>query len=183
MGGLNGNLYLIGYRASGKSSVGRVLGSRLRWPFLDMDREIERRTGRSIRELVEAEGWEAFRLREKELVREIAQRKGLVVATGGGVVLDPRNVEDLRASGLVVLLWVDPEEIVRRLAFDPQEGRRPPLKGDLLGEVREVLEERREKYFSAAHLVVEATSKVPEEVAQEILRRLRWETPLVSSSG
>lgn len=183
MGGLDGNLYLIGYRASGKSTVGRLLASRLRWPFLDMDRELEQRIGRSIRELVEDEGWEGFRSRERRLVEEISRRRGLVVATGGGVVLDPRNVEDLRATGLVVLLWVEPEEIVRRLALDPQEGKRPPLKGDLLGEVREVLEERRGKYFSAAHLVVEATSKAPEEVAQEVLRRLGWEIPSACSSG
>ncbi len=183
MGGLDRNIYLIGYRASGKSTVGRILASKLGWPFLDMDEELERRLGASISEVVKTHGWEAFRGWERELLEEIAKRRGIVVATGGGVILDPRNVTALRVSGIVVLLWVEAEEIVRRLSLDPQEDKRPPLKGGLLEEVREVLEERRPKYIAAAHLVVEATSSSPQEVAEEVLRRIGWETPSVCFSG
>lgn len=163
--------------------MGRVLALSLGKAFLDMDEVLQRRLGAPIGEIVRRHGWGFFRRAERELVRELSAQRGLVVATGGGVVLDPENVRAMRSSGLVVLLWVEPEEIVRRLERDPQEAKRPPLKGDLLREVREVLREREALYLEAAHMVVDGTHRSPAEVAEDILRRVGWGTPSGSCSG
>lgn len=188
MGSDNRNIILIGYRGCGKTTVGTILSRELGRPFVDMDLVIEGKYGLCLAEVIERFGWEHFRKEEKAQILRFSQRLGLVVATGGGVVLDPENVCLLRASGWVFLLWASPEEIVKRLAADPQPSRRPPLKGSLLEEVHEVLREREAKYREAAHFVVESSGRSPEEVAREILRRLkevrfRWVTPLGSSSG
>jgi len=167
------NVILIGYRGCGKTTVGMLLSRELGRPFVDMDLSIEGKYGLPLSEIIKRFGWEHFRKEEKAQVLHLSKKSGLVVATGGGVVLDPVNVDLLRASGWVFLLWASPEEIVRRLASDPKPLRRPPLKGDLLGEVREVLREREASYRKAAHFVVESTGRSPEEVAGEIMQRLR----------
>lgn len=159
------------------------MARRLKRPFLDMDERLMERLGAPIQEIVGRHGWGFFRQAEKALLKEISALKGMVVATGGGIVLDPQNVEVLRGSGLVVFLWVEPEEIVRRLELDPQEEKRPPLKGDLLQEVREVLKEREPLYFRAAHLVVDGTRRSPGELVEEVLRRIGWGIPSGCCSG
>ena len=186
MGGLRGNIVLIGYRAVGKSTVGRLLAKELAMGFLDTDEEIERRLGRPISEIVGEGGWEEFRRLEEEVIEEVSGKSGLVLATGGGVVLKEGNVRKLKESGILVLLWVEPEEIVRRLSQDPCCERRPPLKGNLLEEVREVLEERKGRYFEAADIVVDCTQKGPQDVVREIIGLLGgrgWGTPSGCSFG
>jgi shikimate kinase len=164
-----GNIVLIGPRACGKSTVGRLLAERLGFDFVDTDEEVERRTGLEIAQIVQLYGWERFREEEKEVIKEIMKRESQVIATGGGVVLDEENVKLLKENGIVFLLWLEPEKIVERLKKDPQFEKRPPLKGDLLGEVREVVEERKSLYFSAAHFVLDASKGVM-EVVEEILK-------------
>lgn len=173
MGGDNRNIILIGYRGCGKTTVGLILSRELGRPFVDTDLVIEEKYGLCLSEVIERFGWEQFRKEEKAQVFRLSKESGLVIATGGGVILDPENVRLLRASGWVFLLWASPEEIVKRLASDPKPSKRPPLKGDLLGEVYEVLKERETKYREAAHFVVESTGRSPEEVAKEILGQLK----------
>jgi shikimate kinase len=166
------NIILTGYRATGKSAVGRLLAARLgsAFLFLDMDRLIEQRQGCTIKELVAARGWPHFREAERRLLDELAGRRGLVIATGGGAILHRQAWAALRTSGLVVWLTADRETICRRLAADAAtEGQRPSLTGgNIEEEVAGVLAEREPLYRQGSDLAIDTTSRSPEAIVREI---------------
>ena len=168
------NLVLIGFRASGKTAVGRALAQALKRPLVDLDQVLVAEAGRSIAELVQASGWPEFRRREKALVARYARQQGLVLAPGGGVVLDPDNVRELRAHGIIIWLTADPKVLRARLAQDlPGEASRPSLTGtDTLKEVEEVLNARNPLYQEAAQVTVDTTDLKIAQVVQQILAAL-----------
>ena len=139
------NLVLIGYRATGKTSVGARLAEALHRPFVDLDQVLVREAGRSVADIVAQGGWAEFRRLEKDLVARYRDAQGQVLATGGGVVLDPDNVAALRENGILIWLTADPAAIQARLAQDqPRDANRPSLTGgDTVREVLEVLEDAR----------------------------------------
>ncbi|MHB8067543.1 MAG: shikimate kinase AroL [Desulfobaccales bacterium] len=165
------NLVLIGYRATGKSAVGSRLAQRLARPFVDLDQVLEAEMGRSITDLVAAEGWAEFRRREKEVVARCGRACGQVLATGGGAVLDPENVEILRQNGVVVWLRADPATIQERLSRDQREvSQRPSLTGrSTLEEVAEVLQTRQPLYAAAAQIVIDTDRHSLEQVVEQVL--------------
>ena len=169
------NLVLIGFRATGKTQAGRELARALGRDFVDLDEVLVQEAGRTIQELVALSGWAEFRRREKALVQRYAGRRGLVLATGGGVVLDPENVEALQAGGLIVWLTAPPAAIQRRLALDlPGGASRPSLTSrDPRAEVEEVLKSREPLYRAAARVVVHTDNLTVPEVVQEILSALK----------
>lgn len=173
-----GNIILIGYRAVGKSTIGALVAQRLGRRFVDLDAVLEEEAGESIAALVARAGWPEFRRREKELVQRCAGERGLVVATGGGVVLDPDNVAALRGSGLVIWLQAAPATIQARLRGEAQQlAARPGLtsKGTL-AEVDEVLAAREPFYKAAAMATVAADTASPEVLVQEIINLVEvWE--------
>ena len=131
------NIYLIGFMAAGKTTVGGELASLLHRPFVDLDREIERHAGRSIAELFEQSGEEFFRGLESDLLIEIASRKGQIVALGGGAFAELRNRSRVRETGIAVWLDVPFEVLLDRLRND--RGRplnSPPAQLALLYEAR-----------------------------------------------
>jgi shikimate kinase len=168
------NVVLIGYRACGKTSVGARLAEILRRPFVDFDQVLVEEAGCSIAALVSQEGWEGFRQREKELVGRYAQGRGLVLAPGGGVVLDPDNVQALQEHGVVIWLTAKAGVIQARLADDQATAsNRPGLTGaDALSEVTEVLEARAPLYRRAAQVVVDTTGLTIEQVVEQVLAAL-----------
>ena len=128
------NIYLIGYRGVGKSSVGRSLAPVLGRTFIDTDTELAAQAGMTISQYVRNMGWDAFRKMERSIVQQVCKQNMQVVATGGGVVLDPRNTQLMRNTGLLVWLRALPETIRKRLLNDRQsEQTRPALssKGSL----------------------------------------------------
>ena len=143
------NIVLIGYRGTGKSTVGRLLAARLGRKLLSTDAEIVKRVQRSIPEIVAQEGWEYFRDLESAICRELAGRNGLVIDTGGGAILRAQNVEMLKKNGTVFWLTASVETIVKRIGDDNQ---RPSLTGDksFVDEIQDVLRERTPKYQAAA---------------------------------
>jgi shikimate kinase len=162
-------LFLTGARGSGKSTVAGLLAARLGWAAIDADGELEARAGASIRELFALRGEAHFRDLEASLLAELARREGVVVATGGGVVLRPENRALLRRGGPVVWLRASPEVLWARVAEDPSSSdRRPNLAGGGLDEMRRVLEAREALYRECAHHAVETTGRSPEEVADEV---------------
>ena len=165
------NLVLIGYRATGKTAVGALLAERLGRPLVDLDQALEMEMGRSIAELVAAKGWPEFRRREKEMVARCARVGGQVLATGGGVVLDPENITILRENGVVVWLQADPGTIRKRLARDQvQESQRPSLTGGgTLDEVAEVLQTRQPLYAAAAHVVIDTAGQSIGQVVEKVM--------------
>ncbi len=162
---------LIGYRGSGKTAVGELLGKDLGWKTISTDSEIVRRAGVSIPEIVESGGWDHFRDLESEVLRGLEQEDRIVVDCGGGAILRPENVESLKVNGTVFWLIAGAASIRERIQGDDQ---RPSLTGtgSFLEEVSEVLKEREPKYREAADHAVETDGRTVEEVAGEILRIL-----------
>ncbi len=167
---LQRKVILTGYRACGKSAVGRLLARRLGVAFLDMDKEIEAREGTTISEMVAAHGWPYFRQREAALLAELVGRDRLVVATGGGAIMHQGVWLRLMATGLVVWLTADPATICKRLAADSASpGQRPSLTGaSILAEVEAVLGERLPLYLQGSHLAVDTAGHTPEEIVARI---------------
>ena len=138
---------------------------------MDLDEVLVAEAGRSIADIVAQEGWPGFRRREKELVARFGSRPGQVLAPGGGVVLDPENVQILRENGLIIWLTADSATLSHRLQQDlGSQEFRPSLTGaDPVAEMERVLAEREPLYRAAAHLVVDTTGFSIPEVVNRIL--------------
>jgi len=170
--GRGGGLVLIGYRGTGKSTVGRLLAERSSCRFVDADREIEARSGRSIRSIFAEDGEAAFRdWEERTLAELVAQARGAILATGGGAVLRESNRRRLRAFGFVAWLTGDPAELARRLEADRAGlADRPALTAaGTLDEIARVLAARTTLYRGLADAVIPTDGRDPSEVADAIL--------------
>ncbi|MFO0890796.1 MAG: shikimate kinase [Isosphaeraceae bacterium] len=165
-------LALVGYRGTGKSTVGKILADRLERPFLDADVEIERRAGRSIPSLFADFGEPMFRDWEERTLRDLVlEHPGAVLATGGGAVLRPVNRALLRRFGFVAWLRAEPAELARRLEGEERRGAtRPALTAaGTLAEIEAVLESRLPLYLEVADLTVETSGRTPGQIADVIL--------------
>lgn len=118
MGRFAGNVFLIGPMGSGKTTIGRKVAELLDLRFVDCDQEIESRTGATVNLIFDIEGEAGFRQRESRMLEELAAEEGLLLATGGGAILNPRNRELIKRNGLVVWLKTSVEQQVRRLSKD-----------------------------------------------------------------
>lgn len=169
------NLFLIGYRCTGKTTVGRRLAERLSWAFVDADAEVVDKIGMPIAAWVEKEGWPAFRRAEKEVLGQLCRNDRQVVATGGGVVLEDDNVRKMRSSGRTVWLKAEPGTILRRMRADAASpDQRPPLTDkDLEMEIRDTLAQRRKLYEAAADMAVDTDRSGIDAISEVILSRLR----------
>lgn len=165
-------LALVGYRGTGKSTIGRLLAEQLRRPFVDADDLIVDRAGRTIKAIFEESGEPVFRDWEERVLREVADdHPSAVLATGGGAILRESNRRLLRSFGLVVWLRADPEELARRLEADAMARHdRPSLtSAGTLQEIRDVLEFRAPLYRATAHVEVDTQGETPSEIAGSIL--------------
>ena len=167
-------LVLVGYRGTGKSTIGRIVAERARCPFADADAEFERAVGRSIRAVFEEEGEPSFRLREAALVEslvDLPELAGGVLATGGGAVLAESNRRALRRFGLVVWLTADAETLARRLANsrNPLADRPALTAAGTIDEVAAVLEARLPAYRAAADVEVASAGRSVGEVVESVL--------------
>ena len=165
------NIVLIGYRGTGKSTAGKIVASRLGRAMFSTDAEIVKRAGMSIPEIVAQHGWEYFRDLESQVCRDLAERDGLVIDTGGGAILRSENVERLKHHGILFWLTASVEVIAQRIGRDNQ---RPSLTGtkSFVEEVEEVLRERMPKYQAAANHVIATEGRSVVQVADEIIARL-----------
>ncbi|WP_020469095.1 shikimate kinase [Zavarzinella formosa] len=163
-------IILIGYRASGKTTVGRKLAERLGRPFMDADEYLEAQAGRTIREIFATEGEPGFRDRESAVLRELTGRGPMVLATGGGVVLREENRDRIRAAGFVAWLTADADTLWDRLQTDPvTRERRPNLAGGGLEEVTKMLTVREPLYRALANLEINVAELSPDVAADRIL--------------
>jgi shikimate kinase len=162
------NIVLIGYRGTGKSTVGKLLAMRLGRQFVSTDEEIVKRAKRTIPEIVAQEGWEYFRDLESEICRELAGRDQLVIDTGGGAILRIQNVEALKKNGTLFWLTASVETIAKRIGRDNQ---RPSLTGSksFVDEIQDVLRERTPKYQAASDHVITTDDRSIKQLVEIIL--------------
>ncbi|WP_457570970.1 shikimate kinase AroL [Desulfovulcanus sp.] len=157
------DIYLIGPRACGKTTLGQALAHRLDLPFVDTDIYIQDKMGQNISEIVAEKGWDYFRDIEERSFKEISSRGPQVVSTGGGIVLRPANREILKSSKYVFYLHGQVELLARRMRKDNNQELRPALTNlSLEQEIEEVLREREPLYRQCARLVLDASMSVSE---------------------
>ncbi len=146
---------------SGKSTVGRLIAASIGWPFVDADDEIIARAGMTIPQMFEREGEAGFRRIEREVCQALAVRDRVVIATGGGMLVDPDNRATMLANGLVVTLRATAEDVMSRIGSD---SNRPMLKTDW-----RALMTRRQAAYDSIPYQVDTTGKRPYDVAQAIV--------------
>jgi shikimate kinase len=161
------NIVLIGYRGTGKSSVGKLLAERSGRTLVSTDAEVVRRAGQSIPEIVKQHGWDHFRDLESEVCRELSGKDQLIIDTGGGAILRQDNVARLKSNGILFWLTAEVPTISRRIGGDTQ---RPSLTGakSFVEEIEEVLRERTPKYRAAADHVIATDRKTVVEIADAV---------------
>ena len=162
------NIVLIGFMASGKTSVGRRVAKRLGYRFMDTDQLIESEQGRAIADIFAAEGEPHFRGLETQLLARLRRCDNHVFSTGGGIITTPGNLELLKRIGVVVFLKADLEDILRRLEHDK---RRPKVQGGDLRTKVTTLHGERLPLYQQADVVIETLGKTPNLVAGEVIRR------------
>jgi len=169
------NLILIGYRGSGKSAVGRRLADRLKMKFLDTDDLIEERQGVPINDIVKSHGWGHFRKLEATIIKEISNGDHLIIAPGGGAVLDTDNVRALRKNGIIIWLKADRETLLERMNEDPGTNRqRPTLTGKGTSEeLKEVMSLREPIYERVSEIQIDTSTLDVEAVVGNILTVLK----------
>jgi len=176
------NIFLIGYRCTGKTSVGRSLAKSLGRPFLDADSELVKEQDLNIYEIIRKHGWDAFREIESDVIKRVCDLDDHVVATGGGAVLNDKNVKHMKRSGKLVWLKATPETIKKRILRDKNtKDFRPPLtsKGSV-EEIHETLLNRNPFYEKAMDFDVDTDDIGIDEVCHAIIKRLKdmgwWDT-------
>jgi shikimate kinase len=165
------SLFLVGMMGAGKTTVGRLLAQALGFEFVDADRELEARSGALIATIFSVEGEAGFRRREAALLDELSRRAGIVLATGGGAVLDPDTRRRLHERGLVVYLRASADEIHRRTRNDRA---RPLLQtADRRARIDDLLAQREPLYEEAAHLTFQSGSANARKLVRRLLEEPR----------
>lgn len=166
---------LVGYRGTGKTTVGRIVAEILGWPFIDTDPLIEQRAALPIAEIFARFGEPHFRDLESAVIADLAGADPSVISAGGGAVLRPTNVQRLQAGSLVVWLTGRAETLQQRIGSDATTAARRPNLTALAGldEIRHLLEVREPCYRSAAHLVLDTENQRPRQIAERIVEHVR----------
>jgi shikimate kinase len=164
------NIVLCGFMATGKSSVGKRLAAKVHYDFLDLDTLIEAEAGMSIPEIFSSQGEAAFRLLESRMVDRVTDKSGFVIATGGGTIVNPQNLEKLKRSGVIINLTADIPTILQRIGSGED---RPMLReGNRLERIRALMEQRAEAY-AKADIIMDTSLLSIDEVAQQLVNRLK----------
>ena len=160
------NIILVGPMGVGKSTIGKKLAKRLGKKFFDSDKEIEKKTGATIRLIFDLEGERGFRERESRLIDELTLENDIVLATGGGAVLAAANRDTLSSRGIVVFLMASPELLLKRTAHDQS---RPLLEtNDRMGKIKSILNERQPLYAEVADMCLTVDKLTVKEIIEKI---------------
>jgi shikimate kinase len=166
------NIALIGFMGTGKTSVGRLVADQLRFEYLDTDDLIQTQTSRTITDIFAKDGEPAFRALEQRIVEELASRTKTVIATGGGLPVNPKNLASLKSHALVVSLWSSPEKIWERVRH---QSHRPLLHDeDPQAKIRELLAARA-PFYKQTDVLLNTDLRSVREVAQQVVHQFRLE--------
>lgn len=173
----NERIYLTGFMGSGKSTIGPILANTIGYRFLDVDRAIEKATGKSVKQIFHDHGEAHFRALERNLIAELSEQRHLVVSLGGGTMVDPGNFHTITRSGIVVYLKATPEQIFKRLQRKVDRPTLTDVSGDRLGEEElklriEELFRQRELFYLRADVVVPTDETRVGITVDEVVRKL-----------
>ena len=162
------NIVLTGYRGAGKTTVGKILSRKLNRKLIDTDKEVEKRIGMKIPDIVRRHGWNRFRKMEKAAIHAALKKKRVIIATGaGGLIENSIPRKELKKNAIVALLTADAKELALRL----KGSDRPSLTGKgAVEEIKSVLRKRKKRYFELADLLVDTTDITAQEVAKLIIK-------------
>lgn len=169
------NLVLIGFRGTGKTTVGKILSKKLGCEFIDTDELIEKRHGFAIDEIFQRGAESLFRLKESDLINEVSKLDGRVIAVGGGAILKYKNAKNLKRHGVIFLLEASPRTIFQRITKDDKVNpTRHHLTGqELYHKIKNLFDLRYDYYHRASNYVVDTSGKSVDEVVDEIMTHLR----------
>jgi shikimate kinase len=168
------NLFLIGYRCSGKTTIGKSIATAMGWSFVDSDIRVTKACGKSVEAIIDTEGWNAFRRMEHSTIKQICTNDRQVVATGGGVVLDADNVKAMKTRGMLVWLGASAGTIRKRMLADKNSGHfRPALtERGRIEEIEGMLLQRNHYYESASDFFIQTDGLTPAEITRKIIERI-----------
>ena len=169
------NIFLIGYRCTGKSTIGIKLAKKLDFNFIDADIMLVEKYKTTISDIVEQKGWNVFRKMEKDVTGDICKLNNVVVATGGGVILDPDNIDSIKKNSIVIWLCAESDTICRRISGDEKTDEfRPSLtnKG-LYKEVEETLAFRKPLYTKAMDFFIDTDNIDVDKVVDAALKQIK----------
>ncbi|MBN1932106.1 MAG: shikimate kinase [Desulfobacterales bacterium] len=179
------NIFLIGYRCTGKTSVGKSLANQLGRPFLDADFELMRQHAMTIKDMVAQYGWDFFRQKERAVIKRLSKLNEHVISTGGGVVLDAVNREIIKANGIAVWLKADPKTILKRMLQDKDTLElRPALTSEeLFTEIETTLLSRKSYYQEVMDFSIDTDDMEIKAICSAIIRRIKTIGPKVGFAG
>jgi shikimate kinase len=168
------NLFLIGYRCSGKTTIGKSIAKAIGWSFVDSDIRVAKACGKSIQDIIDTEGWDAFRRMEHSTIEQICTHDRQVVATGGGVVLDADNIGAMKTCGILNWLGASPGTIRKRMLADKNSGHFRPALTDRgrIEEIEGMLLQRNPYYESASDFSILTDNMLVDEIAAIIIKKL-----------
>lgn len=167
---MSNNIFLIGFMGSGKSTIGRFLQKELNMELVEMDARIVEEQGMSINDIFAEKGEDYFRDLESRLVLDLNNEGNTIVSCGGGVVIRPENVENMKKNGKIVFLSATPDTIYERVKNSTE---RPILNGHMNVEyIAGLMEKRRALYENAADIRIETDGKTRDEICKEIIDKL-----------
>lgn len=168
---MEGNVFLIGFMGTGKSTIASVFSKKYAMKLTEMDDTIAKGEGKSIPDIFAQYGEEYFRNLETKFLEELKREDNVIVSCGGGVVLREENILLMKENGVIVLLTASPQEILKRVENDNE---RPLLQGRKnVSSIMGLMEERREKYERAADIVISTDGKMAEVICEELMNELK----------
>ena len=164
------NIVLTGLRGSGKTRIGIIISQHLGWNFIDTDKEIEKEEGKTIKEIIELNGWGYFREKERNMAEKTAKLDKTIVATGGGLIIDKKNKEALKKNGKIIYLHEKPEICAYRILNSKNRQNRPPLtdKESVEEEMKHLYEQRNSSYRESADIVFDRTDNKEQDAIKII---------------
>lgn len=168
------NIFLIGYRCTGKTTVAKKLAEVTGKKFIDADEVLVEKAGMTVAEIVEASGWDVFRDRETNVLKDLCNSNDQIIATGGGVILREENIAAMKAAGTVFWLTATVETIAARLAADAKSDEQRPALTDkgVINEIKETLDFRTPLYENAMDFMIDSNQSDFHKICQDILDKL-----------
>jgi shikimate kinase len=168
------NIFLIGYRCSGKTSVGSSLSDIIRWPFIDTDFQLTKELGMNISEIVDKKGWDFFRAKESSILKKVCNYDKQIVATGGGIVLKKENIVNMKKNGTIVWLKANFATVKKRIILDTKtKDFRPSLTSkELDDEIKETLLLRKPYYGKAMDFFIDTDNLNIDGVCKAVIKRI-----------